>query len=353
MKQQAFEQAHMALWRDYRALLDALEQRGPVSRRLPPTLRVERLPRLLRLVGSHYALARSRGYSPGLVSELQALVQRGYHQLHRPRPRWPRQVRAFVLGGFPRAVRRHALALGLASALFFGPMLAMGVACALDAALIYSLLGAEDVTAMESMYDPANARLGADAERQADGDVAMFGFYVRNNVGVAFRTFASGLLFGLGSLFFLGFNGLYIGAVAGHLSGIGMGTPFWSFVSGHSALELTAIAIAGAAGLLLAQALIAPGRYRRVAALRRQATAAVPLITGAMLMLVLAAVVEAFWSSQSGIAPGLKYTVGFIGWGLVVAYLGLAGRAGDPASGPVAGRRRPAIESPTGDADGP
>jgi len=333
MRQQQFERANEPLWAEYRLLLQRLEQ-GPRGRgrgrwqatgRLPPEVPVERLPKLVRTVSAQYALARSRGYSPGLVGELHQLVRRGYRQLHRVRPQWPALVRRFVLGGFPRALRREAAAFWLACALLFGPMLAMGLACLQDPALIHTLVDAGQVAELESMYDPANERLG----RQADDAVAVFGFYLRNNIGVAFRTFASGLLLGIGSLFLLVFNGLFIGAAAGHLTGLGMGEAFWSFVSGHSALELTAIAIAGAAGLLLARGLLAPGRQTRAAALRREALGAVPLISGAVLMLLVAAVIEAFWSAGTAVDPSVKLAVGALGWLLVGAYLLLAGRGDD------------------------
>ena len=143
------------------------------------------------------------------------------------------------------------------------------------------------------MYDPANKRLGM---READDNVAMFGFYIWNNVRIGFQTFATGLAFGLGTLFYLVFNGVMIGAVAGYLTEIGYGDPFWSFVSGHSAMELTAIAISGAAGLRLGAALIAPGLRSRKAALVAAARPAVQLMYGAAAMFFAAAFIEAFWS---------------------------------------------------------
>jgi uncharacterized membrane protein SpoIIM required for sporulation len=322
MRQQAFEQAHGTEWQRLAQLLDVLEQ----TRRPTGGVPVQRLPRLLRTVSGHYALAVARGYSPGLVARLHALVRRGYRQLHQPRPRWPQQLLQFTLAGFPQAVRRHAGLFWLAALLFFGPMLAMGVACAQDPTLIHSLLDGAQVAEYEAMYDPTSAKLGRAPARAADDDVMMFGFYVWNNVGIALRTFAWGLLAGVGSVFVLGMNGLVIGGIAGHLTQLGHGTPFWSFVSGHSSLELTAIAIAGAAGLLLAKALLAPGPRSRAAALRANAAEAVPLVVGAMLLLVLAAVVEAFWSSNGAVAPQIKYAVGIGGWLAVAAYLGLAGR---------------------------
>jgi uncharacterized membrane protein SpoIIM required for sporulation len=325
LKQSQFETEQADLWGEYRKLLQALEGPGPKrSHSLP----LERFPRLFRRLCGHYALARSRGYSPGLVAELHELVRRGYRQLHRHRLDWLGGTLSFLSRGFPRTLRRHAWAFWLAAALFFGPMLAMGLASYGNSAAIYSLLDPARVAQMESMYDPTNRKPGRTAERQADTDFAMFGFYVMNNVSIAFRTFAGGIFLGLGSLFFLGFNGLVIGAVGGHLTQLGFGETFWPFVSGHAALELTAIAISGAAGLLLAAALIAPGRRRRLEALRGNAREAVKLVAGAMVMLVLAAAVEGFWSG-SGSADPIKYLVGIFWWLLVVLYLALAGRGGE------------------------
>lgn len=324
MRQSQFEEEQAAVWTQYLELLEALERSWSRGRsRLP----LQRFPRLFRRLCGDYALARSRGYSPGLVNELHGLVHRGYRQLYRSRRDWLGGTLAFLSSGFPRTLRRHAWAFWLSVALFFGPMLAMGFASYGDSDAIYSILDAGQVADMEAMYDPGSDKPGRSLERQADTDFAMFGFYVMNNVSVAFRTFAGGIFLGLGSLLFLGLNGLVIGSVAGHLTQLGYGETFWPFVSGHGALELTAIAIAGAAGLLLAAALLAPGRRRRLDALRANAAEAVQLVTGAMIMLVLAAIIEGFWSA-SPVAPQIKYFAGAIWWLLVALYLTLAGRRG-------------------------
>lgn len=154
----------------------------------------------------------------------------------------------------------------------------------------------------------------------------MFGYYVMHNIGIAFQTFAAGLLFGLGSVFFLIFNGLIIGAVSGHLTEIGYGQTFWSFVVGHGAFELTAIALAGAAGLQLGWALISPGRLTRGESLRLAAHKSVQLLCGVMVFLLIAAFIEAYWSSTTVIAAWVKYLVGAVLWLLVAAYLIFAGR---------------------------
>ena len=129
-----------------------------------------------------------------------------------------------------------------------------------------------------------------------------------------------------GSLFFLFFNGLMIGAVAGHLTQIGSGQTFWSFVIGHGAFELTAITLAGAAGLKLGWALLAPGRWPRSEALRLAARQSVQLVAGAILLLLLAAFVEAYWSSMTSIGSTIKFAVGGGLWLLLASYFALAGR---------------------------
>ena len=95
----------------------------------------------------------------------------------------------------------------------------------------------------------------------------MFGFYIRNNVGVAFQCFAGGLFAGLGTLFFLAYNGAFSGALAGYLTERGLSYTFYSFIATHSAFELTAIVLSGAAGLRIGHALLAPGRLTRLQSL--------------------------------------------------------------------------------------
>ena len=135
-----------------------------------------------------------------------------------------------------------------------------------------------------------------------------------------------GILFGAGSVFFLLVNGCVIGAAAGHVTAVGFGTPFWSFVAGHSAFELVGAVLSGAAGLMLGRGLLAPGVWPRSHALALEARRAVPLLIGAALLTALAAIVEAFWSPLRGVSPSIKYTVGIGLWLLTVLYFVRAGR---------------------------
>ena len=96
--------------------------------------------------------------------------------------------------------------------------------------------------------------------------------------------------------------------------------------SGHSALELTAIMLSGAAGLKLGFALIAPGQLSRKAAVMQAARAATRIVYGAAAMFLAAAFVEAFWSPLTEVPVHIKYGVGIAMWLAVAAYFVLAGR---------------------------
>ena len=320
MKQSLFESRHQPQWQAFAEQLKQLEQGKTKARD------VADFPHHYRRVCQHLALAQERGYSSYLIDPLQQLALRGHQQLYRHRSHLGANVLGFILADFPRLVREQWRFVLIASLLFFGSLVAVGLLVYLFPDLIYSIVSPQQVAEMHSMYDPDASRLGRAADRASSEDWMMFGYYVMHNTGIAFQTFAAGLLFGLGSVFFLIFNGLIIGAISGHLTEIGYGQTFWSFVIGHGAFELSAIALAGASGLQLGWALIAPGQLTRSESLRLAARKSVQMLCGVMLFLLIAAFIEAYWSSSSTLAPWIKYLTGAGLWLLMGAYLALAGR---------------------------
>lgn len=323
MKQRRFETRHGAEWQNLAARLDALERQSVSNNTLgvKPLLASE-FPAAYRRLCQQLAIARARHYSGSLIARLNRLALRAYQQLYRaPRQRW-RDLARFLAADFPRRVRADARLFWLCSALFYLPLLGMALAVYQAPELIHSLLSPEFVAELEAMYAPDRNP----TDRSATADLAMFGHYIHNNVSIGFRTFASGILLGIGSAFMLVLNGFFIGAISGYLTGLGHVETFYTFVAGHGAFELTAIVLAGVAGLKLGWAVVAPGRLSRAQALRRAAAGGVRLILGVTALLVLAAFVEAYWSSNRAIPAGIKYAVGATGWLLVALYLTRAGR---------------------------
>ena len=153
----------------------------------------------------------------------------------------------------------------------------------------------------------------------------MAGFYVRHNTTIAFQCFALGFFLGLGTIYVLLSNGIQLGTVAGYLIAHGHGERFLSFVASHSSFELTAIVVAGTAGLVLGHAIVAPGNRSRGEALQVRGLVAVKLALGAAAMLFVAATIEGFWSAQP-LPPMVKYSAAAMLWIAVIGYLGFAGR---------------------------
>jgi uncharacterized membrane protein SpoIIM required for sporulation len=314
MKQQDFENKYSAIW----LTLEKLLKTTPFN-----DDEIE-LPKLYKQVSHHLSLAKSRGYTFNLVSHLNYLVTECHHKYYAGSTLYRYQFMRFIFIEFPAALRRNKGYVFSSLAIFMLPGLIMWGLCFKNPDMIYTIMEPAQVLEFESMYEPGLEKFGR--ERDSDTDIAMFGFYIQHNIGIAFQTFAGGLLFGIGTIFFLFFNGLQMGGVAGHIAQVGYYETFYSFVVGHGAFELTAIVYAGAAGLRVGLALIAPGNFRRFDALKLAAKDAVLIVYGAILMLVIAAFLEAFWSSSSTLTPSIKYAAGAVFWLFVIGYSCLMGR---------------------------
>ena len=225
---------------------------------------------------------------------------------------------------FPRAVRAHRRYVWLAAALLVVPTIFLAVVVARRPELVTTVIDAGTASQFEQMYSDSAESLGR--VRTADTDWQMFGYYIRNNMGIAFQCFAGGLFAGLGTLFFLAYNGAFSGALAGYLTERGLSPTFYSFIATHSAFELTAIVLSGAAGLRIGHALVAPDRLTRLQSLVLAARDSAVLLYGVTAMLLVAAAVEAFWSSAIWLPPAAKYASALVCWTAVIGYLTFQGR---------------------------
>jgi uncharacterized membrane protein SpoIIM required for sporulation len=312
-----FEDRNAGRWAEYESLVSLMEK-GKAG------AEAERLPRLFRELSVDLSLAEARMYGPRITERLNELVIRGYELIYRTRRGTWESVVLFLVEKFPQAVRREWRLLWLCSAVFWLPFFAMMLSAHHDIRWIQAVLGADGMASMEQMYGGREEQL-SHLRSEYGSNFMMFCFYIYNNVAIDFRIFAGGILGGLGTLMFLLFNGVQLGASAGYVNHACNPESFWSFVAGHSSYELLGMIVSGVAGMRLGLAILRPGRLPRVRALVEASKASLPLIYGAALLTVIAAFVEGFWSAQ-GISSEWKYTVGIIGWVLLIAYFLLAGR---------------------------
>ncbi len=284
----------------------------------------ENFPEQYRLICHHLSLARARYYSPMLVERLEKLVFNAHQIYYQHNTHFLFSVLSYFTHDFPRSVRNEWRWVLLAFVLFFGGLVSMIITLQYFPDMVYTVIPADQLVEIESMYDPSSDKIGRD--RDSGTDFQMFGFYIFNNTGIGLKTFASGLLFSIGSMITLIFNGLYIGSIAGYLTHIGYGSTFWPFVVGHSAMELIAIVFSGAAGIKLGFSILNPGRKSRLKSLSDSASEAVFMMYGVVAMFFIAAFIEAYWSSMSNIEPMIKYVVGVMNWILLLSYFFLIGK---------------------------
>ena len=319
-----FENLYRDEWNELESQLALIADGKKRQKNEREAIRGDRVAELYRRACEHLALARARNYPRYLLDRLDRLTADAHQVIYQRREFGFSRMKRAILHDFPRAVRAHSGYVWTSAILLFVPMVVVGLLVYQRPDLILSVTNAEEAAQFEEMYSDSAESIGS--TRGADEDWLMFGHYILNNISIAFRCFAAGIFAGVGSMFFLVLNGILIGAIAGFLTERGYGETFYSFVVTHGAFELTAIVLAGATGLRLGHALVAPGRLSRVQSLTLAARETVVIIYGIIVMLLIAAAIEAFWSSARWLPLPLKYSVAGVCWLAVLAYLTLQGR---------------------------
>jgi uncharacterized membrane protein SpoIIM required for sporulation len=321
-----FEQTYQDDWIELEAALGRVLGRKAGKSAPRSSVSGVRVAALYRRACENLALAQARCYPAYMVDRLERLTGDAHQVIYQRRIFGITRVREMVAVDFPSAVRQHRFYVAVAAATFLLPTVVVALLVYWRPELILSVVSSETAASFEQMYSASAASIGR--TRTASTDWMMFGFYIRNNVSVAFQCFAGGLFAGLGTLFFLAYNGAFSGALAGYLTERGLSATFYSFIATHSAFELTAIVLSGAAGLRIGHALVAPGRLTRLQSLVLAARDSAVLLYGVTAMLLVAAAVEAFWSSAVWLPPAAKYGSAFVCWTAVLGYLTFQGRRG-------------------------
>jgi uncharacterized membrane protein SpoIIM required for sporulation len=314
-----FEQTYFHEWDELESLVDRIGRRALRFGATPTAVSGSRLPGLYRRACEHLALARARSYPAHIVDRLDRVTSRAHQLIYQQHELGWSRLGELIAVDFPRAVRAHTPYVVVATAAFVLPTLVLAALVYARPELILSVVDGETAASFEEMYSPAAESIGR--TRTATTDWIMFGYYIRNNISVAFQCFAGGLFAGLGSLFYLAYNGAFFGALAGYLTERGLSATFYSFIATHSSFELTAIVLSGAAGLRLGHAITVPGRRTRGEALLLATKDASVLLYGITVMLLAAAAVEAFWSSATWLPALVKYSVASVCWVFVLIYL--------------------------------
>ncbi len=314
-------------WRQLTELLERAERGGISSFSVEE---VTQLGRLYRQTAIDLSRARTDAEDPQLIQYLNRLVARAHGQVYITQRVDLRAFLDFLWSGFPRAIRRHWIPLLASFLLFYGTALASFIAVLRDPDLAYSLFD-ENVVEYENLrLEQQKGEYKGNFTFPLEASPAVAARIITNNIRVACMTFALGTLFCLPCVLLLIYNGRMLGTLSGVVWLHHYFLDFYSLILTHGVLELTAICIAGAGGLMLGWALIAPGQMPRRDALKSAGGQAIVLLGGACVMLVLAGIIEAYITPHRP-APE-RWAVALITGILMLLYLGLAGRRSRSAS---------------------
>ena len=299
-------------WKTLDNLLQQAESKGLKSLSAE---QIKQLASLYRSISADLARAKTKKLGQTLIVDLQRLTARGYNQIYQGSRRHEWQaVKDFYLWGFPQVVRENAPYIAIATTIFFLPALIAWWYAWQDPVFL-------DLTVPESLIskvrDQGELWMGSIVGYEP---LASSGI-MTNNLSVAFKAISGGATAGLYTIFIMAFNGLFLGSVGALVTQNNLGYPFWAFVFPHGSLELPAIYLAGGAGLLIGKAIIFPGNYRRIDAIKNNAIQAALLLFGIVPMLVIAGIIEGFFSPNPAIPDAIKYFTGMSIFGLFIAYL--------------------------------
>jgi uncharacterized membrane protein SpoIIM required for sporulation len=309
-------------------LVDLLGRAGGRVERLPADDAL-RLGDLYRATAADLARARQRWPGDPVVDELEALVGRARSVVYRV-PGRRSSFGHWLTTGFFQRVRERPRVLLVAALLLWGPAVGMAVWAHGDPATAGRVAR---VSALSSGAADSAAQGGGGHRGISTGESASISTEIFvNNIRVSLVCLAVGISGGLLTAVALVFNGAVVGLIVGLFAANGAGGVAVSYLAPHGVLELSLVTVAGAAGLRIGTAVIAPGLRARGAALVAEARAAAEMALGVALWLVPTGLVEGFVTPQ-GLSPAVALTVGLALAGLFWSLVWWRGRP-DPIVAP-------------------
>jgi len=142
-----------------------------------------------------------------------------------------------------------------------------------------------------------------------------------NNIVVSFFAFCSGIVFGLGTFYIIGMNGLSLGAIFAFTGQHDLAGRLFDFIIAHGCVELSCICIAGAAGAYLGEALIRPGERTRSEAFRAAAATSIRVMAMVTLLLLICGFIEGYVSPDPEIPRWARVTIGVGYWLFMISLL--------------------------------
>ncbi|MUT64627.1 stage II sporulation protein M [Paenibacillus sp. NEAU-GSW1] len=289
---------------------------------------IDRLTRLYKTVSGHLAYSQTNYPKDEITTLLNQLVSRAHHSLHSEQWKGANRIGAFFKTQFVGHLLERRWFIAVAALLFLIGGVSGFAAVQADPLNLYALVPAS----IADNIDPE--QLGKSHESQDHGQPVFSSTIMTNNIRVAVLAFASGITFGLMTVYLLLQNGILLGALAAVFMQAGNSYAFWAYILPHGIIELTAIFIAGGAGLYMGYRMMNPGPYTRKYMFLQSVRQSALLLVGTIPLFVIAGIIEGY-ITPSALSLEVKYIVAgltLLALALYVLYGSLHKRLSSPRS---------------------
>ncbi|TYS70372.1 stage II sporulation protein M [Sutcliffiella horikoshii] len=295
MNVKQFIKQHRSQWKELEKLASDLHKRKNITGK-----NLERFHSLYQKAAQHLSYSQTYFPEEEVTSYLNGLVSKAHNLLYKDQITSWKQASDFLGHKFIGLLFEQWKFVMVAMLLFTIGGLGSYFAVLYDPLYLYSILPGD----MAQNFDPE--KLG-DSDGMVDAPV-MSASILTNNIQVAILAFAGGITFGLLTVYVLIYNGIIVGAIAALFWHYDKTYEFWAYIVPHGMIELTAIFIAGGAGLLMGYKLFVPGEYSRGYQLKWNAKRSVQLLLGTIPLFIIAGIIEGF-ITPAAISLEAKYLV--------------------------------------------
>ncbi|QTL98314.1 stage II sporulation protein M [Iocasia frigidifontis] len=283
MQESKFIKKYSATWEKLESLSSIINKKGVKSL---SSKQVKDFLNIFKQCSHHLAYTRTHYPNSNIVSYLNNLVSKGHSHVYTVKKSSFRNFKNYIFSGFPELLKKNRIYL-LGSLGFF----TLGI--------IISFLFVLYKPEQAYLFLPGDLVESIKANKLGGGEwnyPLMSSYIMINNITVALRAFVLGITLGLGTIYVLFFNGTMLGALTALVYLYADPIKYWSLILPHGIIELSAIFISGAAGLIIAKSILLPGKYSRKHALIAASKQAVSLVIGVVFMLIIAGIIEGFFT---------------------------------------------------------
>lgn len=283
MKEQQFISVNSNTWRKLEELSSIISKKGIKSL---PSKDVKRFLHIFRESSHHLAYARTHFPNSKTVTYLNSLVGKCHSQVYAVQKSSPFSALKYIGYGFPNVLKKYRSYILASFGFFFAGFLV---------SLLLVLVNSDNASFFFNERLIENVKSNTLGNGSWNNPLEASNI-MTNNISVSLRAFIFGITLGIGTIYILFINGAILGALTALVYQYNDPVRYWSLILPHGVIELTAIFISGAAGLMIGKSMLIPKEHTRFHSLIKGSKNALSMVWGIILMLVIAGIIEGFFT---------------------------------------------------------